>query len=33
VPNSCNSCHTDKTVEWAKDALKNWQFSPWRVAQ
>jgi predicted CXXCH cytochrome family protein len=33
VPNSCNSCHTDKTVEWAKDALKTWpQFSPWRVA-
>lgn len=34
VPNSCNSCHADKTVEWAKDALKTWpQFSPWRVAQ
>lgn len=34
VPNSCNSCHTDKTVEWAKDALKTWpQISPWRVAQ
>lgn len=34
IPNSCNSCHTDKTVQWAKDALKNWpQFSPWRVAQ
>lgn len=34
VPNSCNSCHTDKTVQWATDALKTWpQFSPWRVAQ
>jgi len=34
IPNSCNSCHTDKTVQWAKDALKSWpQFSPWRVAQ
>jgi predicted CXXCH cytochrome family protein len=34
IPNSCNSCHADKTVEWAKDALKSWpQFSPWRVAQ
>jgi predicted CXXCH cytochrome family protein len=34
IPNSCNSCHTDKTVQWAKHALKSWpQFSPWRVAQ
>lgn len=34
IPNSCNSCHTDKTVQWAKDALKTWpEFSPWRVAQ
>jgi hypothetical protein len=34
VPNSCNSCHTDQTARWAKDALKTWpQFSPWRVAQ
>ena len=34
VPNSCNSCHKDKTVEWAKGALKMWpQFSPWRVSQ
>ena len=34
IPNSCNSCHTDKTVQWAKETLKNWpQFSPWRVAQ
>ena len=34
VPNSCNSCHTDKTVQWTKDTLKTWpQFSPWRVSQ
>ena len=34
IPNSCNSCHADKSVQWAKDALKSWpQFSPWRVAQ
>lgn len=34
VPNSCNTCHKDKTVEWAKEALKSWpEFSPWRVAQ
>jgi predicted CXXCH cytochrome family protein len=34
VPNPCNTCHTDKTVEWTKDALKSWrEFSPWRVAQ
>ena len=34
VPNSCNSCHTDKTVQWTKDTLKTWkEFSPWRVLQ
>ena len=34
IPNSCNSCHTDKTTQWAKDALRTWaEFSPWRVAQ
>jgi predicted CXXCH cytochrome family protein len=34
IPNSCNSCHTDKTVDWAKDTLRGWpNFSPWRVAQ
>jgi predicted CXXCH cytochrome family protein len=32
MPNSCTSCHTDKTVAWANDALKTWkEFSPWRV--
>jgi predicted CXXCH cytochrome family protein len=34
IPNSCNTCHADKTAQWAKDVLKSWpQFSPWRVAQ
>jgi predicted CXXCH cytochrome family protein len=32
IPNSCNSCHTDKTTEWSRQALKEWSgFSPWRV--
>jgi len=34
VPNSCNSCHTGETTEWAKKALSSWpNASPWRVAQ
>jgi predicted CXXCH cytochrome family protein len=34
VPNSCNTCHADKTTQWTKDTLKTWrEFSPWRVAQ
>ena len=34
VPNSCNSCHTDKTTQWAREVLKTWpEFSPWRVAK
>lgn len=34
VPNSCNSCHTDKMVQWAKEAFISWpEFSSWRVAQ
>ena len=33
MPNSCNSCHTDKNTAWATDALKQWKNeSPWRVA-
>jgi len=33
MPNSCNTCHTDKNAAWANDALKTWpEFSPWRVA-
>lgn len=34
VPNSCNSCHRDKTVQWTRETLKKWpKFSPWRVSQ
>jgi predicted CXXCH cytochrome family protein len=34
VPNSCNTCHSDKSTEWAKEELKKWpNVSPWRVAQ
>jgi len=33
MPDSCTSCHTDKTAAWATDALKSWkEFSVWRVA-
>ena len=33
IPNPCTTCHTDKPLSWAKDALKRWpQHSPWRVA-
>jgi predicted CXXCH cytochrome family protein len=32
VPNSCNTCHTDKTTQWATDAMSKWaERSPWRV--
>ena len=32
MPNSCNSCHSDKTAAWATEALKGWkEFSAWRV--
>jgi len=32
IPNSCNTCHTDKTTEWARQALHEWtDISPWRV--
>jgi predicted CXXCH cytochrome family protein len=34
VPNACNTCHMDKTVQWTKENLKSWpEFSAWRVAQ
>jgi predicted CXXCH cytochrome family protein len=33
MPDSCTSCHTDKTADWATGALKTWpEFSAWRVA-
>ena len=32
MPNSCTSCHADKTTEWARETLKSWgNVSPWRV--
>ncbi len=32
IPNSCTSCHTDKSTGWAREALKRWPgVSPWRV--
>jgi predicted CXXCH cytochrome family protein len=32
VPNSCNTCHADKSPEWAAGELRKWpEFSPWRV--
>ena len=32
MPNSCTSCHADKTTEWAREALAGWgNVSPWRV--
>jgi predicted CXXCH cytochrome family protein len=34
VPNGCTSCHTDKSIAWAKDQLKTWpNVSAFRVAQ
>jgi predicted CXXCH cytochrome family protein len=34
IPNACTGCHTDRSNEWATEALKGWQgVSPWRVAQ
>jgi len=33
VPNSCTTCHTDKSNAWATETLRSWpEFSPWRVA-
>jgi predicted CXXCH cytochrome family protein len=33
IPNPCGTCHSDKTAQWATDALKGWrEYSPWRVA-
>ena len=34
MPDSCTSCHADKTRAWATAALRTWpEVSPWRVAQ
>jgi len=33
IPNACNQCHSDKSVEWAEKELRSWtSTSPWRVA-
>jgi hypothetical protein len=32
VPNACNTCHADKTPDWASEAMRHWpERSPWRV--
>src|SRR5579864_6449487 len=32
IPNSCNSCHKDKSTAWAEQAIKQWSnYSPWRL--
>jgi predicted CXXCH cytochrome family protein len=34
IPNPCTSCHKDKSNEWARQELANWETSsPWRVAK
>ncbi|HLJ65096.1 MAG TPA: c-type cytochrome, partial [Stellaceae bacterium] len=34
VPNPCTLCHTEKTPQWAADALKHWSDrSPWRMSE
>jgi len=34
IPNACNLCHTDKSIEWAKEALASWpDRSPWRMSR
>jgi predicted CXXCH cytochrome family protein len=34
IPNACNECHKDKSIEWAKTALESWpDRSPWRMAR
>jgi predicted CXXCH cytochrome family protein len=32
MPNSCTACHTDKSTEWIRQAMRSWpNVSPWRV--
>ncbi|MEI9986444.1 MAG: cytochrome c3 family protein [Aliidongia sp.] len=31
IPNSCNTCHADKSTAWASAALTSWGVSPWRM--
>ena len=32
IPNPCTTCHTERSTDWARQALKGWaNVSPWRV--
>jgi predicted CXXCH cytochrome family protein len=32
IPNSCNSCHTDKSNAWVEQTMKSWpEYSPWQL--
>jgi hypothetical protein len=32
MPNPCTGCHTDKSTDWERQALRKWlNHSPWRV--
>jgi hypothetical protein len=34
IPNACNECHKDKSIEWAETALESWpDRSPWRMSR
>jgi predicted CXXCH cytochrome family protein len=34
IPNSCTSCHKDKSTAWAERELKRWPgISPWRLEE
>jgi len=34
VPNPCNTCHTDKSLEWTVTTLRSWtERSPWRMSE
>ena len=34
IPNACTGCHTDRSNEWATEALRGWiGISPWRAAE
>jgi predicted CXXCH cytochrome family protein len=34
IPNPCTTCHTDKSTQWATDAMRGWnERSPWRLGQ
>ena len=32
IPNPCTGCHTDRSTDWARDAMRGWSnVSPWRL--